>query len=208
MNFTTIALILLPFVTAFIGWLTNWCAIKMLFHPRRAMGPHPRLSWQGLIPRRQAELSTQAAEIIEREILSHHIVSREIRKLDLTPYLDRAASGLVRERLAPKLKQLPLVGSFINEENIRKLEQSTQTEVRSEGADLVEKIAQDFEGKFDVKAIVEERIRSFDLDKLESIVMEVARREFKTIDLIGAALGFLIGVLQLAALFATGSLQF
>jgi uncharacterized membrane protein YheB (UPF0754 family) len=24
-----------PFIGAFIGWITNWLAIKMLFHPRK-----------------------------------------------------------------------------------------------------------------------------------------------------------------------------
>jgi uncharacterized membrane protein YheB (UPF0754 family) len=27
-------LILIPLISAFIGWFTNWIAIKMLFHPR------------------------------------------------------------------------------------------------------------------------------------------------------------------------------
>ena len=27
-------LILIPFISAFIGWFTNWIAIKMLFHPK------------------------------------------------------------------------------------------------------------------------------------------------------------------------------
>lgn len=27
-------LVLIPIIAAFIGWFTNWIAIKMLFHPR------------------------------------------------------------------------------------------------------------------------------------------------------------------------------
>ena len=27
-------LILIPLISAFIGWFTNWIAIKMLFHPK------------------------------------------------------------------------------------------------------------------------------------------------------------------------------
>lgn len=208
MNFTVIALLLLPFITAFIGWLTNWCAIKMLFRPRRPMRVPLIWTWQGLIPRRHQELAGQAAEIIEREIISHHLISREIRKLDLKPYLDRAASRLVQERLAPRLRQLPLIGSFVNKDNIARLEQAAQAEIQAEAETVIEKIALDFEASFDVKALVEERIQAFDLDKLENIVMEVARCEFKTIEYLGAALGFAIGCLQLAILVATGGLQF
>ncbi len=28
------SLLLIPIISAFIGWFTNWIAIKMLFHPR------------------------------------------------------------------------------------------------------------------------------------------------------------------------------
>jgi len=77
-----ILLFLTPFITAAIGWLTNWVAIQMLFHPREPM----RIffwKWQGLIPARQQQLAFQTAEIIEREILQQHMILHEIRKIEL-----------------------------------------------------------------------------------------------------------------------------
>ena len=79
---TTLILIFTPFITAGIGWLTNWVAIQMLFHPRkpiRVLFWH----WQGVIPRRQKQLAAESAEIIEREILQQHMVLHEIKKIEL-----------------------------------------------------------------------------------------------------------------------------
>ena len=47
---------LTPFVGAFIGWLTNYVAIKMLFRPRE---PWYILGFpmQGVMPRRQRDLA-------------------------------------------------------------------------------------------------------------------------------------------------------
>jgi len=208
MTLTTITLLLLPFITAFIGWLTNWFAIKMLFHPRHPMKLPLLGHWQGLIPRRQHELAGQAAEIIEREIISHHIISGEIRKMDLTPYLTQSAGKLVRDRLVPRLKKVPFVGSFMTEENIARMESAAHEEICREAKPAIEKMATAFEAEFNVKDLVEERIKGFDLGKLEEIVMEVARNEFKTIEYLGALIGFFIGLVQLALLYATGSLQF
>lgn len=207
MNIAPVTLVALPLITAFIGWLTNWVAIKMLFHPRQPRSFFLLGSFHGLIPKRQQQLAGQAAEIIEREIISHHIISTEIRKIDLAPYLRGTASRLVRERLAPRLQQIPFIGGMINDEAIRKMETSAQEEILREAGPVVDSIADDFEGKFNVKALVEERIRAFDVDKLEAIVNEVARREFKTIERLGAVLGFVVGLAQLALLLLTGSLN-
>jgi len=32
-------LMLIPVISGFIGWVTNWVAIKMLFHPRKPYTP-------------------------------------------------------------------------------------------------------------------------------------------------------------------------
>ena len=54
------------------------------------------------------------------------------------------------------------------------------------------------EDSLDFKAIVEERISSFDTAKLESIVYSIATKELKTIEYFGALLGFVVGLGQVA----------
>ena len=102
----TFILILTPFITAGIGWLTNWVAIKMLFHPRKSI----RVliwQWQGLIPRRQKQLAQESAEIIEREILQQRMILLEIKKIELGPYLEEAAKTIVWKRIGPQLRAIP-----------------------------------------------------------------------------------------------------
>ncbi|MEM7673871.1 MAG: DUF445 family protein [Verrucomicrobiota bacterium] len=190
----------IPFITAFIGWLTNWVAIKMLFRPQKPIKILGIFRWQGLIPKRQPALAKQAAEIIERELISNHKIRDVITKVDVGPQLKVAISTLIRDRLAPRLQTLPLVGNFINESAVESLETMAHEEIVTEAPKLMEKIAENFENQFDVRSMIEERIQAFELDKLEAIVMEVARKEFKTIEYIGAALGFLVGCAQVILL--------
>lgn len=204
---TTVLLILTPFITAGIGWLTNWVAIQMLFHPREPM----RIffwKWQGLIPRRQQQLAEEAAEIIEREIMQQHIIVHEIRKIELTPYLNEAAKKLVWERVGPQLQAIPLLGGFINDGMLAKFEVIAAAAMREEAGPLMEKVATQFEASVDLKQMIEDNIAAFDLDRLESIVNQVAKREFRTIERLGAVLGFIIGCIQVALFWATGSIQF
>src|SRR5262245_15422194 len=104
----------LPLITAFIGWLTNFVAIRMLFRPRveqRFLG----FRWQGLIPRRQAEVAKSTAEIIEAELLNQHVVRAQLQKMDFIAFLDPVIHKLVHQTLKSKLSAIPLVGSFISQ---------------------------------------------------------------------------------------------
>lgn len=196
----------IPFITAFIGWLTNWVAIKMLFRPQnpsRFMGLFP---WQGLIPKRRNELAEQIAEVIERELISNHVIRDRISQVNITPQLSATVSRLVRERLATKLRDIPLVGNFINDKAIDSLERMALEEVAQEGPLLMSKVADQFESHFDVRNLVKTRIHAFDLDRLEAIVNEVALREFRTIERLGAILGFTIGCAQLGLLAVSNAL--
>ncbi len=201
----TFFLFLTPIIAAGIGWLTNWVAIQMLFRPRR---PRRVLgwTWQGLIPRRQAQLAREAAEIIEREIMQQHRIVHEIRKIELGPYLEDTAHKLVWERIGPQLRGIPLIGGLINESTLQRFEQLAARAMKEEATPLMERVATQFEASVDLKQLIEDNIAAFDLDRLETIVNEVARREFRSIERLGAVLGFLIGCLQVALLYFAGAL--
>jgi uncharacterized membrane protein YheB (UPF0754 family) len=204
---TTFILILTPFITAGIGWLTNWLAIQMLFHPRKSI----RVlvwQWQGLIPRRQKQLAQESAEIIEREILQQHMILHEIKKIEIGPYLEETAKTIVWERIGPQLRAIPLLGGFINDGTLAKFEVIAAASMKEEASPLIEKVAAQFEDSVNLKQMIEDNIAAFDLDRLEAIVNQVASREFRTIERLGAALGFIIGCLQVALFWATGSLHF
>lgn len=204
---TTVLLILTPFITAGIGWLTNWVAIQMLFRPREPM----RIffwKWQGLIPRRQQQLAEESAEIIEREILQQHMILHEIRKIELGPYLQEASRKIVWDRIGPQLRAIPLLGSFINDSTLAKFEVIAAASMKEEAGPLMEKVATEFEASVNLKQMIEDNIAAFDLDRLEAIVNQVAQREFRTIERLGAVLGFIIGCVQVALFVLTGSVQF
>lgn len=201
-----ISIALIPVITAFIGWLTNWVAIQMLFHPRqkKSLGP---LSLQGLIPKRQGELAAAISQIVEQEIITQHLLREKIDQLDLRPYIDEYAEKVVRHGLAVRLKALPLVGNFINEQTISMVENMAKESMHQEIQPLQHKIGNQLEQHLNIGQIVEDKIRHWNLDKLEAIVKEVAKKEFKTIEAWGAILGFIIGIVQIIILYLSGNLQ-
>ncbi len=84
------------------------------------------------------------------------------------------------------------IGDFIAEEKIREASTSlTDAIIAAVHDKLPEAVAE-----FDVGSVVREKILHYPAEKLESLVMSVAKEHLRTIELFGALFGFLIGVLQ------------
>ena len=53
----------LPVIGALIGWLTNWVAVKMLFHPREPL-KLGIVTVQGIFPKRQQALAEKLCVVV------------------------------------------------------------------------------------------------------------------------------------------------
>lgn len=196
-----VPLLWIPFVTAFIGWLTNWVAIRMLFRPRQPVNLL-LFKWQGLIPRRQADVADTVAEVIEREVLSQHTIRTELERLDVSGRLDAFVRRVVREKAGRKLQSIPLIGAFVNDRTLGMIEQAAVDAVHEEAGKMRDNLAEDLEKHLQIRDIVRQRVAEFDLDKLETVVKQVASRELRLIEWLGGILGFIIGLAQIAILLA------
>ena len=188
-------LVLFPLIGAAIGWLTNRLAIQMLFRPRRPLKIF-RWTVQGLIPRRQSERAVRVGEIVESELFNQHLIRNEISKMDLRPHLEQLAANIVWDRLAPRLRSIPLLGGLVNDKLLYNLNKIALESLAAETEPLLEKVSSEVEKQIAVKRIVEEKIHAFDLDQLESIVRKLAQSEFRSIEILGGVIGFMVGLIQ------------
>jgi uncharacterized membrane protein YheB (UPF0754 family) len=201
-----IFLLSVPFITAFIGWITNRLAIRMLFHPRAPIGLFG-LEWQGLIPKRQADIARHAAEVIEREVLSQHLLRNEIDSIDFEEYIGAFTRQVIHDKLGDKLRGIPLIGPFLNEATLNNLARLAGQEMKKQAPYLKHRISCEIEERLPIRTLIESRIAAFDVFKLEDLVYAVAAREFRAIEYFGAIFGFVVGLLQLLILLVAGFLR-
>ena len=183
-----------PLLGGVIGWVTNWLAVKMIFRPikpRRFLG----IRVQGLIGRRQKDLAKSVGEVVGDHLVQHEDIVRGFRNVDLEVML-----GDVLERgMAPKieeLRNLPLIGGFLTPDRIKDLRSGIVKQVMKQQDVIFEKLEQAVEQGLDVQELVEKKVASFQVEKLEKIVLKVASRELRAIEWLGGVLGVLIGLLQ------------
>ena len=194
---------LIPFISALIGWITNYIAVKMIFRPRSPISILG-LTIQGLIPRRQKDLAHSLGDIIERELISH----KDIQKVIQSPEIQDAINRVIEERIdlffSEKLGANPMIAMFLQGEMAAKVKSMLVEQVCTMIPEFLDTCMTHVEEKLDFKAIVQEKVENFDYIKLEEIVFHIAAKELKTIELLGAVLGFFVGLAQVGLLLLLG----
>ncbi len=194
MNFS---LLLIPVISAFIGWFTNWIAIKMLFHPRepkKILG----ITFQGIFPKNQKQFAFKLGKLVGEELLSFKDIASKITNPEnvekLMPYAEEHVDNFLRVKLP---QQMPVISMFIGDKTVEQLKAVFMDELKTLFPQLMEKYVDNLQNDLDLEKIVTEKVSGFSTDKLEEILNSIMSREFRFVEIIGAVLGFVIGLLQI-----------
>ncbi len=186
----------IPLISAFIGWFTNWVAIKMLFHPSlpvKVVG----ITFQGIFPKRQVQFAQKLGKLVSEELLSFKDIEAKITNGDnlqqVMPLVETHIDHFLRNKLAA---EMPIISIFIGDKTIEQLKSMFMKELESLFPVLMTSYMEKLRHELDLEAIVTEKVSNFSSDKLEEILQSIMSKEFKFIEIIGAVLGFLIGIIQ------------
>jgi len=186
---------LIPIVGAFIGWITNLLAIKLIFWPLHPVTiPFTRITIQGLLPRRRKEMAHLIGLTLEREVLSSESLVRAIVNEQLQEDITAGVGEAVRRKLQARLPfylprgltdgLLNYVTGLARRETAAFLDESLEELARRAGSSLR------------IGEIVEERLNRLDLAELQRLVIGLSATELRHIEVLGGVLGFIIGLVQ------------
>ena len=188
--------LLFPVISAFIGWLTNWVAIKMLFHPRepkKILG----ITFQGIFPKRQQKFAEKLGKLISEEFLSYEDIEAKISNPEnlqqIMPVIENHVDDFLRNRLKD---EMPVISMFIGDKTIENLKALFMQEIQTLLPVVMKQYAANLKTELDLEQIVITKVSAFSTDKLEEILFQIMSKEFRFIEIIGAIIGFLIGALQ------------
>ena len=193
----------IPIVSALIGWFTNFIAVKMIFRPREPV-QFIGFRIQGLIPRRQLDLAHNLGELIERELISHDDIHAVLKSDDVTSATEQLVEQQVDLFLTEKLGTNPMISMFLQGDLAVKIKAMLVEQLCSAIPDFLDTCMSHVEKKLDFKEIVQKKVEQFDYVKLEEIVYRIASKELKTIEILGAVVGFIVGLFQVGLLLLFG----
>lgn len=188
---------IIPFISAFIGWFTNWIAIKMLFHPKE-----PKrflfMTLQGIFPKRQKQFAQKLGATVANELLHFDEIAVRINDPEslkkVTPFIEQHIDKFLHDKLKEKL---PVISMFVGEGTMQKLKEGLMEEIEVLLPQLIGKFTENLSDQINIEKIVTEKVADFSSDKLEAILVGIMSKEFRFVEIIGGILGFIIGLFQI-----------
>lgn len=187
-------ILLLVIVGGIIGWITNILAIKLMFRPINPIKiPLLNVEILGLIPKRKNEIAKNIGEVVANDLLSIDDLLNEAlddeSKNKITDHIKYKARSIANE----KLDFIPgpfkgMISPFVDD--------IIDKEIGSAVANIGDDIIAMAKDKINIQEIVEEKVNELDLLELERIIINVAKKELKHIEILGLILGALIGLVQ------------
>jgi len=189
-------LILIPLISAFIGWFTNWIAIKMLFHPKepkKILG----ITFHGIFPKRQQQFAEKLGKLVSEELLSFKEIEEKIINPDnlskMMPLVEGKIDLFLREKLSIVF---PMISMFIGQNTISNLKIVFMQELETMFPEIIGSYMKNIESQLDLEKMVTEKVAGFSSDKMETILNQIMSKEFRFVEIIGGVLGLIIGILQ------------
>ncbi|ERT69380.1 MULTISPECIES: DUF445 domain-containing protein [Cetobacterium] len=188
--------LLLIVIGSMIGWVTNYIAIKMLFRPYKEINLG-FFKIQGLIPKRRHEIGITLADTIQNELISLDDITKKLENANLDVEMERVIDSILEKKLASEITtRFPMIAMFLNESALNKIKDAIKGSIMENKDQIIGMLFETLEKNVDFKEIIVEKVDGFSLEELERITFSLAKKELKHIEIIGAILGGLIGVVQ------------
>ncbi|MEG0397912.1 MAG: DUF445 family protein [Cetobacterium sp.] len=188
-------------IGALIGWITNYVAIKMLFRPYKEINLG-LFKIQGLIPKRRHEIGITIAETVQNELISMEDIIVKLESAEMGKSIEKIINDILDRKLKTEITaKFPMMAMFLNDSTLEKIKEIIKDSIMSHKDEMIRMFLNTLEKNVDFKEIIVERVDSFSLEQLEEITFKLAKKELKHIEIVGAILGGLIGVVQFAITF-------
>ena len=194
---STLMFWLQPIIASFIGWITTWVAIKMLFHPRKPIH-FLGITIQGVFPKRQQQVAEQLGKVVANELIHFSDIATQLKDPEmlsnLTPTIEKHLDNFLHVKLKEKL---PVISMFVGEGTMQKIKEGMLEEIGLLLPGIIHQYTDSLSKKSDIEKMVTEKVSNFSSDKLEEILQAVMKKEFWFLEIVAAVLGLFIGLIQM-----------
>lgn len=185
-----------PLIGAFIGWITNWLAIKMLFHPRRPV-KIAFITFHGIFPKNKPRIAEKLGTIVQRDLINFSDIKERMQDPDALNNFKEEIAIRVDNAIRDRIEKSALLDAIVPDQLIQSVHKTIVTEIERNLPNLIDTSITKIEQKLDIQKLVQNKVANFSDERLEQLLLDITSREFRFIEIIGAVLGFIIGIIQL-----------
>ncbi len=194
LNADLVLLLLIPVISAFVGWFTNFLAVKMMFYPINFWGIKPFLGWQGLIPAKRQKMAEIQVDLVLGKLIKVTDIAKRLEPERIYQSIERRLKQVLRriindimENSAPTLwASMPVQAKNL-----------VYARVELDAPKVVTKMVNDFQENvveiLDIKELVVEHLIAHP-ELINEIFLKAGAKEFPFIERSGFYFGFLFGL--------------
>ena len=175
----------------------------MLFHPRKPkkiLG----ITFQGIFPKRQHQFAEKLGKLVSAEFLSFSDIEQKISDPEnlkkIMPMIEKQVDDFLRVKLSD---EMPVLSMFIGDKTVASLKKIFMQEIEILFPQIMKQFAANLKSELDLENIVIKKVAAFSSDKLEEVLYQIMSKEFRFVEIIGAVIGFIIGVVQVVITLLT-----
>jgi uncharacterized membrane protein YheB (UPF0754 family) len=196
---------IMPLFGLFTGWFTDWLALKMIFRPmtpRRYLG---LFEWQGLFHKRRSEVASQYGELIAQEILTPHNIMDAVLRGPLSDRLFAMVQKQVRKTVDEQAGLAkPLVVLAVGTARYQQMKEVVAKKVMERLPDTMRHIEKYAGDAMDIRNTLVSKMQQLTDEEFEGVLRPAFQQDEWKLIAVGAALGFLVGELQVHVMLHMG----
>ena len=185
-----------PLIGAFIGWMTNWLAIKMLFHPRKPV-KILFITFHGIFPKNKPRIADKLGTVVQRDLINFTDIKDRLQDPDALNNFKEEIASRVDDALRDRIEKSTLASILVPEQLIQSVHKTIVDEIEANLPTVIGSSIDKIEERLDIQQLVKNKVSNFSDEKLEQLLLDITAKEFTFIEIIGGVLGLIIGIIQL-----------
>jgi len=162
------------------------------------------LKLHGIFPKNQRLIAEKLGQVVSKELLSFSEIEEKVTNPDNLQKLRPDIEAHIDNFMRFKLKEVfPMLGMMLGEKTILQFKEAFLVELEALFPVLMKSYMNKLEHDLDLEKIVTEKVIGFSSEKLENILDQITKKEFKFLEIIGGVFGFFIGLIQVLYYYLT-----
>ena len=194
---------LMPVIGVIVGLATNWLAIQMIFRPLEPTRFLGVITYQGMFPRRQAQISAEYGRIVSHDVLSIRNLFRLLTQGEVGARIATVVSDVLESRIDNRIDNLGKMLTTDAGDALRsRVKEAIIERVLEQAPTHQPEVESLLERRLDIANTLETRLAQLPKSTFERVLRGVFEEDELTLIFCGGFLGGLVGAAQAAVLVA------
>jgi uncharacterized membrane protein YheB (UPF0754 family) len=194
---------IMPIFGGLTGWLSDWLALKMVFRPKEPTRYLGLFTWQGLFIKRRQEVAAEYGRLMAQRVLTPSAIMESVLR---GPLSDRLYDLVQKEIRAAVDEEAgfarPLVVMAVGSQKYIDMKRDVAAKVTERLPEALKHVESYAFEAMDVENTLKSKMQQLSVDEYEGLLRPAFQQDERTLIAVGAALGFLVGEMQVHVMLA------